>query len=62
MNFGVKLALEAEGFTEAQINQIDAAVPAMLRLMDAYKKADPDIMAVIPVASMILNQLKGKTI
>lgn len=61
MNFAVKLALEAEGFTEAQITQIEAAIPVVLRLMEAYKKSAADILAIIPVAEMVINQVKGKT-
>lgn len=61
MNFAVKLALEAEGFTEAEITQIEAAIPVVLRLMEAYKKSAADILAIIPVAEMVINQVKGKT-
>lgn len=61
MNFAVKLALEAEGFTEAEITQIEAAIPVVLRLMEAYKKSAADILAIIPIAEMVINQMKGKT-
>lgn len=61
MNFAVKLALEAEGFTEAEITQIEAAIPVVLRLMEAYKKSAADILAIIPIAEMVINQVKGKT-
>ena len=59
MNFGVKLALEAEGFTEAQVNQIDAAIPALLRVIDAYKKSEVDIATLVPIVEMVIKQVKG---
>lgn len=59
LNLGIRLALEAEGFTQAQIAQIEAAMPAMTRLLAAYKAADPDIVAVIPIVEMVIKQVKG---
>lgn len=59
LSFGIKLALEAEGFTQAQIAQIEAALPTLLRLLADYKSASPDILAVIPIAEMVVTKLKG---
>lgn len=59
LSFGIKLALEAEGFTPGEITQIEAALPVVLRLLADYKAASADILAVIPVAEMVVTKLKG---
>ena len=59
LNLGIRIALEAEGFSQQQIAQIEAALPVVTRLLAAYKAADPDIVAIIPVAEMVINKLKG---
>lgn len=61
LNLGIRLALEAEGFDQGEITQIEAVIPRVLKLLAAYKLADPDIAAVIPVAEMVINKLKGET-
>ncbi len=59
LNFGIRLALEAEGFSQAEITQIEGVLPSVTRLLAAYKAASPDILAVIPVAEMVIKKLKG---
>ncbi len=59
LNFGIRLALEAEGFSMAEITQIEAVLPSVTRLLATYKAASPDILAVIPVAEMVIKKLKG---
>jgi hypothetical protein len=60
LNLGIRLALEAEGFTETEIAQIEAALPTLTKLLADYKAASPDILAIIPVAEMVINRVKGK--
>jgi len=59
LTFGIRLALEAEGFTQAEIAKIEAVLPAVSRLLAAYRAANPDILAIIPVVEMIIPKLKG---
>lgn len=59
LNLGIRLALAAEGFTEAQIAQIEAALPVLTRLMAAYKASSHDILTIIPVVEMIIKQVEG---
>lgn len=59
LNFGIRLALEAEGFNPAEIGKIEAVLPVVTRLLAAYRQNSPDIATVIPVAEMIINKLKG---
>lgn len=59
LNLGIRLALEAEGFSQAEITQIETALPIAIRLLAAYKQNSPDILAIIPVAEMVINKLKG---
>ena len=63
----VKFALGVAGLPEAAINDIDKALPAMARLVAAYEKLEPelvqlkpDIDAVLPVLSEIINFVKGE--
>jgi hypothetical protein len=64
---GVQLALESEGFTETQIDQITTALPAATRLFALFKtlepsltEAKPDIATVLPVIEMVLTTLQEK--
>lgn len=59
LNLGIRLALEAEGFSQAEIVQIENALPVVTRLFAAYKASAPDILAVIPVAELVINKVKG---
>lgn len=59
LNLGIRIALEAEGFAQADIAKIEAAIPVVLRLLAVYKQSAPDITAIIPVAEMVINKLKG---
>jgi hypothetical protein len=66
VNFKVKIALSLAGFSEADIETIDKAIPSMERLLDAEKefqpllaKYYPDFAAVIPAAKIITAYAKG---
>lgn len=61
LSFGIKLALEAEGFTQTEIAQIEATLPTVLRLLADYKSASADISTVIPIVEMVINRVKGDT-
>ena len=61
MNLKIKFALGLLGFTEAEIVEIEAALPAMARLLDGAKELEPivsklypDLVAVIPAAKVVL--------
>lgn len=60
-------ALRFEGFNDAQIGQIKAALPRVQQLLALVEKNEPVIVQfaalakdLIPVASMVTNVLKGR--
>jgi ABC-type transporter Mla subunit MlaD len=60
-------ALRFEGFTDAQIAQIEAAIPNAQSLVALVKKNEPDITqaltlaeGLLPVAYMVLTVIKQK--
>lgn len=67
--FGIRMALAAEGLDNAQIAQIETALPAMARLLAAYRgieptleKAMPDIKTTVPVIEMLVKFIQqGET-
>ena len=61
MNLKIRFALGLAGFTEADVAEIEAALPAMERLLGSVQglepmltKLYPDLVAVIPAAKVIL--------
>lgn len=61
MNFKVKIALSLAGFSEADIATIEAALPAMDRILamsdearPLFVKFYPDLVSVIPAAKVLV--------
>lgn len=66
MDLGVKIALRFDGYTDQEVAEIEKALPAAERLLDAekefgtlYDKYRADIAAVIPAAKLIINHTKA---
>ena len=66
MNVGIRLALEAEGLSSTDIDAVDKAIPAMMRIVAAFQqvapvieKEWPDIISVLPVLQRLLQIAKG---
>jgi hypothetical protein len=66
MNVGIRLALEAEGLSSTDIDAVDKAMPAMMRIVAAFQqvapvidKEWPDIISVLPVLQRLLQIAKG---
>lgn len=62
----VRFALGMAGMPEATVNQIDAGLPAMERLVDAEKQLSPaiaamypDLVTVIPIIERLLANAKN---
>lgn len=66
MNVGIRLALEAEGLSSTDIDAVDKAMPAIMRIVAAFQqvapvieKEWPDIISVLPVLQRLLQIVKG---
>lgn len=59
MNLAIQLALEAEGFTKAEVDAVDKAIPAFERIVAAVQKEMADIDTVLPVVQRLLQLAKG---
>jgi hypothetical protein len=66
MNVAIRLALEAEGLSSTDIDAVDKAMPAMMRIIAAFQqvapvieKEWPDIISVLPVLQRLLQIAKG---
>ena len=66
MNVGIRLALEAEGLSSTDIDAVDKAMPAMMRIVAAFQQVGPviekewpDIISVLPVLQRLLQIAKG---
>ena len=66
MNVAIRLALEAEGLSSTDIDAVDKAIPAMMRIVAAFQqvapvieKEWPDIISVLPVLQRLLQIAKG---
>lgn len=67
MNLAMKMGLGMVGFSEAEVAEIEKALPNAERLLDAekefaavYAKYAADISAVIPAAKIVLAHAKGE--
>lgn len=54
------LGLKFEGLPDKTIADIDAAIPALTRLVALYQQAAPDLAIVAPVIEEVLAFLKQK--
>lgn len=68
MDLGIKIALGLDGFSDAEIAEIDKALPGAQRLLATLRqilpivqKEMPDLLADIPAADIILQHAKGTT-
>lgn len=65
MNGPIRFALGLAGFSEADVVEIEKALPAVDRLLDAVKKLEPDVaklmpdlLAAIPAAKIVIAHLQ----
>lgn len=56
----IDFALGLAGMPEKTIKDLDAAMPAIERLLALYKQAQPDIAAVLPVLQEVTAFIKQK--
>jgi len=66
MKLEFKIALTLAGMPQSAITDIENALPAMLRLLAAWKELEPHIMKLkpdldksVPVVEEIINFVKG---